>query len=265
MGRPPASPNSRYGTVTSSAGDLSIIGSWLADRAWTDSPFGVPNRNNCTVEHIRPHQLFNLVEPNDRSFVGQIPLMDSILSVESCVLAALIKLVKPAAAFEFGTYRGQTTRLIASNVPANAVVYTLDLDRTEGISFEGDDLRYATRALQLDRTSDQLPTNAVQLLTDSYVFDNKPYEKQIGFVFVDGNHALKYAERDTENAFRMLPARGPSAVAWHDYRNPDHPDLTAYLDQLSERRQLYHVEETMMVFSLNGFTVGERQTDAELG
>ncbi len=211
------------------------------------------------MEHIRPHQIFALVESADRAFTNQIPLIDSVTALESCVIATLLKLVTPGTAFEFGTYRGETTRLIAANLPSSSVVYTLDLERIDGVEFEGDDFEWASRAVGLRRDFGELPARVVQLFGDSYEFDPTPYENQVGLAFVDGNHAVKYAARDTENALRMLVPEGPSALVWHDYGNEKYPELTAYLDELSERLALHHVDETMMAFHLNGFSVPARQ------
>ncbi len=104
-----------------------------------------------------------------------------------------------------------------------------------------------------------LPTKVEQLFCDSYVFDSEPYEGRIAFVFIDGNHALKYVEKDTANALRMTPRNRPSAVIWHDYGNPACADLTRYLDSLSEGMPLHHIEETMFVIRLQGLTLPGRQ------
>lgn len=212
------------------------------------------------MEHIRPHQVFALVEGSDRTFVNQIPLIDSLTTLESSVIATLLKVVKPASAFEFGTYRGETTRLIAENMPSSSVVYTLDLERLDDVDFEGDDFEWANRVVGLRRDFGELPAKVVQLLGDSYLFDPTPYEHQVGLVFVDGNHAVKYAAKDTKNGLRMLPQDGPSSLIWHDYGNTKYPELTAYLDDLSQERSLYHVEETMIAFCSNGFSISARQT-----
>ena len=45
---------------------------------------------------------------------------------ERCVLDAIVRSRRPAVMFEFGTFRGATTRLLAEAAP-DAVVHTLDL------------------------------------------------------------------------------------------------------------------------------------------
>ncbi len=78
-------------------------------------------------------------------------------------------------------------------------------------------------------------------------------------MFIDANHTRKYVERDTANGRRMLSNAGQSVLIWHDYDNPQCPDVSAYLDLLSHSMPLYHVEETLLVFHLRGPFVGERQ------
>jgi Methyltransferase domain len=214
------------------------------------------------IEHVRPHQVFSMVDPSMREFAGYLPraVGGSILALEACVLVALQRAVNPSRVFEFGTYLGDATRLLAQNLGApDGVVYTLDIESTEGIELEEQDAVLADRSVAVRQSFAGLRTKVVQLLGDSYVFDAAPYEGRIEFVFIDGNHALKYAERDTDNALRMAVGEGPAAVIWHDYGNPAYPDLTRYLDSLSERMPLHHVEETMFVMRLQGLTLPERQ------
>lgn len=163
---------------------------------------------------------------------------------EASVLVGLLKFIRPDNTFEFGTYRGDTTRLLARNFAGT--VYTLDLDSIEGVSFAPatPDRVLAEEATAAHR--DYAGLDIVQLLGDSYRFDPTPYEGKMGFVFIDGNHDLKYLRRDTANALRMAASR--SVIVWHDYGYPEHPKLTAYLDSLGE--ELCHVEGTHLVYRL---------------
>jgi predicted O-methyltransferase YrrM len=163
---------------------------------------------------------------------------------EARVLVGLLKFIGPTKAFEFGTYRGDTTRLLAQSF--DGTVYTLDLDSIEGVSFAPatPDRVLAEEATAVDR--DFAGLDIVQLLGDSYHFDPTPYEGEMGFIFVDGNHDLKYLQRDSDNASRMAANR--SVIVWHDYGYPEHPKLTAYLDSLGDA--LCHVEGTHLVYRL---------------
>ena len=44
----------------------------------------------------------------------------------------------------------------------------------------------------------------------------------------------------------MLTERGPACILWHDYRNRDYPDLTEYLESISENQTILHIEDTML-------------------
>lgn len=85
------------------------------------------------------------------------------------------------------------------------------------------------------------------------------YRKQFQFIFIDANHELSYVRRDTENSLRML-ANSPSCIVWHDYKNPDFPELTQYLDDLSEELKIYHIGDTMLAFHLLGHEVPSKRT-----
>jgi predicted O-methyltransferase YrrM len=216
------------------------------------------------IERVRPHQIFAMVSPDERDFTGQLPRASAgggITTLEACLLVAVLRAVRPACIFEFGTYLGDTTRLLAQNfATSGGVVYTLDLDSTAGIELEGPDATLASRSVIAERSFNGLRAEVVQLLGDSYTLDPTPYEDRIGLVFVDGNHALRYLERDTTNALRMLSSKGPSAVIWHDYGNPDYPEVTQYLDSLSNSMRLNRIEETMLVLRLQGLALPERQS-----
>jgi hypothetical protein len=151
--------------------------------------------------------------------------------------------------------------LLAQNLTTpDGTVYTLDLDSAEGVELVKPDAVLARRAVLAERRFNGLGATVVQLLGDSYVFDPMPYEGQIGLVFVDGNHALRYIERDTMNALRMASSEGPSAIIWHDYGNPQYPDVTQYLDSLSRHESLCHIEETMLILRLHDLAIPQRQS-----
>ena len=184
-----------------------------------------------------------------------------LTALESLVLLKLMRVVQPSRIFEFGTFEGETTRLLLANLPPadthSERIYTLDLAETENVSFEGGDDALAERVLSSQRKYSFLPNAHLvkQLLQDSMYLDPQPYRGMFQFVFIDANHKLDYVRKDTENAFEMIGG-SPHCVAWHDYRNPDFPELTQYLEDLAKDRELYHVEETKLVFQLGGKAIG---------
>lgn len=134
---------------------------------------------------------------------------------------------------------------------SGTLVTTLDLPSVDQISFEGSDRRLAIESLTVQREyrrsvkSDQV----AQILMDSLRFSAENFGK-FDFVFVDADHKIPYARHDMEEAFKLVVDQG--CIAWLDYRNPEFPELTAFLDDLSSFRPLYHVEETMLCFYLPG-------------
>ena len=80
---------------------------------------------------------------------------------------------------------------------------------------------------------------------------------KIQMIFIDGNHEVNYVKKDTENALKMI-SEAPSCIAWHDYGNPQFPELKSYIDDLAKIYKIYHVENTMIAFHLRGRDVPER-------
>ena len=96
-----------------------------------------------------------------------------------------------------------------------------------------------------------------QILQDCLTFDENKYLNKFQFIFVDGNHEVNYAKSDTEKSFKML-SHSPSCIVWHDYGNPEFPELTAHIENIATTKQIYHVENTMLAFYLNGKEVAAR-------
>ena len=214
------------------------------------------------MNHIRPYQLLGIADGyEDREeikfFMPPAQGAGSLSTLESVVLLKLLRCVEPDYLFEFGTYKGYTTRLLLENLPASEVtgarIYTLDLPALDDVVFQGADKSLAQEALSFVRkyVGRERADLVKQLLQDSMALDPQPYAGKFQYIFVDANHELSYVRRDTENAFKML-ADAPACVIWHDYGNPQFPELTHYLDELAREVPLYHVENSMVVFHLKG-------------
>jgi len=67
-------------------------------------------------------------------------------------------------------------------------------------------------------------------------------------VFCDCNYSPELINRCTE----IAKACSPRVIAWHDYGNPEAPWQEGVLDRLAESMELYHVEETWLVFWFEG-------------
>jgi hypothetical protein len=218
------------------------------------------------ITHIRPYQVLRIEDGFDEEIKFFMPPSQgagSLYSIESIILIKLMRIVNASYIFEFGTYKGLTTRLLLENLPEKDIkeerIYTLDLPSLEGVAFQGDDDKVAAEALGFQRKYliSSKKHMVKQLLQDCLTLDANEYLKKFQMIFVDGNHEVSYAKCDTENAFLMLSDQ-PSCIAWHDYGNPQFPELTAYIDDLAKKVKIYHVENTMLAFHLNGIDVSPR-------
>lgn len=214
--------------------------------------------------NIRPYQILSI--PDDfpeevKFFMPQAQGAGSITTLESIILIKLLRLTKAENIFEYGTYKGITTRLLLENYPHEVtsdlnepVIYTLDLESTEGIKFIASDEEHALTSLKskrkyLDRKNSHL---VQQLLSDSKNFDPTPYKDKFQFIFIDANHEVSYVKNDTEKSLKMLDKSKKSCIIWHDYGTKDFPELTEYVKHLDIGMNIYHVENTMLAFCVSG-------------
>jgi predicted O-methyltransferase YrrM len=178
----------------------------------------------------------------------QISVDGPVMRHCSLVLAALGKLLGCKTIFEFGTYRGDTTWLLAHNLP-EAHVYTLDLAGPEAVSGAQLELtdagEYFGRWDRGARFRGRLEANRIsQLFGDSATFDFSPYAGAIDLVYVDASHSYSYVRSDTEAALRMLSASG--TIVWDDYTH--YPGIWAYLNELAPtlERPIFHILGTRL-------------------
>lgn len=207
------------------------------------------------VKKVRPHKIFQKVENSERMYLNLLPGNNWVMTIlEISILVSLLKIIKPQKVFEFGTYRGETTQILAANMPVDSRLITLDLATTKGVSLKEKDKRLAEEAISSDKAfkGKEYEKRITQILCDSAYFDPSPYAGQFQYIFIDGNHKADYVKIDTENSLKMLDLNNPSCMIWHDYGNPYHDDLTQYIDELSNNMPLYHVEETLIVVYLKG-------------
>lgn len=222
---------------------------------------------SCLV-HIRPYQLLSIADglsDEINFFMPSVEAAGSLTVLESIMLLKLMRCVSPSYVFEFGTFKGYTTRLLLENLPDRDLgterIYTLDLPDLEDIVFQGTDKELATESLTFHRKYLTSPRKGLvrQILQDSMTLDPQQYQQKFQFIFIDANHEVNYARRDTENSLAML-ATAPSCIVWHDYGNPQFPELTQYLEQLATQIPLHHIEDTMLAFHLLGKDVAPRRT-----
>jgi hypothetical protein len=83
--------------------------------------------------YLKPRAIFEIAYKNlneDISFKTDIPLIEigGLTLLENSILVVLVKLVKANYIFEFGTYFGSTTKLLAENSNNNSKIYSLDFN-----------------------------------------------------------------------------------------------------------------------------------------
>lgn len=227
------------------------------------------------IQAIRPKVLFKAIEarfPDDNvGFKVNIPSPDigGMTLLESSVLVSLAKLSQAKTLFEFGTFMGATTLLLAENTPGDSRVVTLDISPQELAALEGkptgdvlkdgdanDDFLRTQFAQQgarcISRASAEVQAKVRQILQNSTTLNVSAlgFEQQFDFIFIDGGHHHNIVKKDTENAYRM--AKPNAVIAWHDYASTIHSDVTTFLGEHAKGREIFHVQNTMIAFELLG-------------
>jgi predicted O-methyltransferase YrrM len=143
---------------------------------------------------------------------------------ELASLAAIVRIVKPRAIFEFGTFDGRTTLNLLDNAPPGCRVTTLDMPAGGKLLPDGK----VAGGLIADHIRDG---RIEQLLCDSRSLPvGDDLRGQFDLIFIDANHAYAYVVSDTHKASQL--ARGPGAVIiWHDYATLG--DVTRAVDEFT--------------------------------
>jgi hypothetical protein len=190
---------------------------------------------------------FRLLEPDCEE--------GNVSGYELAVICGLVAQARPMKCLEIGTFDGRTTLNIAANMPADGVVYTLDLPSSEAarttLNLASGDVRYIEKAVSGCRfAASEHRKKIVQLYGDSAKFDFSQYEGQMDLVFVDGSHSYEYVKHDTQIALKLLKAKG-GMIIWHDYGSKWWKGLTQALNELYGEwpalKAMKHLKGTMMV------------------
>lgn len=131
---------------------------------------------------------------------------------------ALRELARDADVLELGAYCGRSTVCLAS--VAREVVTVDTFDAEDGGTF----LEF------LANVNAAGVRNVTFLVSDVGSLDFNPFAGRFDLVFVDTFHDAGAVERDTAVALRCVKPGG--VVAWHDYGDPNWPDVAAVLGRL---------------------------------
>lgn len=156
----------------------------------------------------------------------------SLTLSDKLAIAVFCQIIKPKTAIEIGTFRGETTDLIARNT-VNANIYTLDLPpdfTTHQLPPEASDLSVLQQrqpGLYIQETYSH-GSHVHQIYGDSAVFDFSSLNQTFDFAFIDGAHSYEYVKNDTE---KLLPLMNPGGwIVWDDYFFA-FPDIIRYVSE----------------------------------
>jgi hypothetical protein len=145
---------------------------------------------------------------------------------------------------EIGTYLGTTTRELALQCP-DRLVYTVDWWNPGAQHLSERQRKEMLRPDQVGIQARDLP-NVLFHDGDSSQFSYTG--KDIGFVFIDGDHSSGGVLRDTDLAIGAFKAyRNPMTIVWHDYGEGGHwPSVTQALDE--SPLSITHVMNTWIAY-----------------
>lgn len=186
----------------------------------------------------------------------------NISEFEMMVICLICKNLNPDKVLEFGTFNGRTTINIASNIPSDGLIITVDLPKDklnktkyplEGISksSENDELGYVGKKIKLyNRYPIAIKSKIHQMWMDTAEFPVKEYQHYFDFIFVDASHAYENVLNDSYNVMKCIqPSTG--FILWHDYNG--WPGVTKALNEIYEKADnenkynFIHIEHTSMV------------------
>ena len=154
---------------------------------------------------------------------------------------------------------------ISLNVSSQSCkIFTINLPKDKNAlkthKWEGNDYKVAEESITKKPffVNTKYEKGITQILCDTMNYDFSDFSSKVQYIFIDANHSKEYVQKDTENSLNMLGYNSQSCIIWHDYENIMHPDLTEYINKLSNYKTLYHIEETMLVLLLNKLEVSER-------
>jgi predicted O-methyltransferase YrrM len=129
--------------------------------------------------------------------------------LERFILGALCRIRRPRRIFEFGTFNGATTLILARNSP-KADVMTLDL-RSAGSAL-------AARGIPLDEMVFHGTPEAAritQLYRDDPDFSFDEWRGSCDLIVIDAGHAFEEVRSDIADACRLASDGG--IIVWDDY------------------------------------------------
>lgn len=171
---------------------------------------------------------------------------------EAQVLAASIRMEKPRLLFEFGTFNGSTTLIMAVNAPPDAKIHTLDLPEDHPLrGTKNEPEQYFPQQHIKPKSVGQrfhdspLGGKIQQHFASSKDFDYSFLAGQVDWIFIDAAHTYEYVKNDTEHALRMLRKGG--TIFWHDV-NLTFDGLCKSLEEFAGQMPLVRIAGTSLAY-----------------
>jgi predicted O-methyltransferase YrrM len=179
---------------------------------------------------IQPIELSELAALNDQTVESNLR--------EGAVVALIAKALGAKQIFEFGTFRGRTSMLLAAISPDVQVV-TIDLPPNCSLDFvqaqAGSSIEITCPNLfdgmRGSLIKGEYGSRIKQLRQSSADLDASRYRGQFELIYIDGSHSYSAVKSDTEKALVMLAPRG--TIVWDDYPRPG---VWRYLNELDRAR-----------------------------
>jgi hypothetical protein len=204
------------GALRNSFADPHDLRDGLLRTMWVElKRFGARNVRTVDLARIRGIQRVNVEGP--------------VVRHGTLVVSAIAALLECERIFEFGTSDGETSRLLAHNLPG-AEIYSFD--GSHDVAGGG------------ARPISPSPARIMNLYGDSGTFDFSPYSGSIDLVHIDGARRLNSLREDADAAFGMLSELG--SIIWYGYSYQ--PAVYAFLNKLAPLldRPIYHIVGTRL-------------------
>ena len=143
-------------------------------------------------------------------------------AADTAILSVLAYAAPAGDVFEFGTYLGRTTRLLAMARP-ESTIFTIDCHNAKELCMERgqpDDALFCGIPREMVGTAfEGAPeaTRIIQLWGDSLNYPLHDLYGAMGIVFVDGGHDYATVLSDLQRAYNMLADQEAGIVVAHDY------------------------------------------------
>ena len=212
----------------------------------------------------KKNKLYNIIITPPLGIIGSLSLL------EKTIICAFIKNRNCKKIFEFGTFLGSTTAMMALNSKKNCKIFSIDLPHSKNKRLKFSYSRF-NKIKKIFNTSNQNENDnclkkvydtfgsfyisklkkkfkkKIQLLkNDSTKFNFTKFKNYFDIVFIDGGHNIEILKQDTRNALYITKKNG--IIIWHDVGSKIHTDVNKYLITL--KKKIIHIDNTLLAYTV---------------